>query len=290
VRLVFAGTGAFAVPSLRRLREAGHELALVLTQPDRPAGRGLQLRPSPVKEAALGMGLEVFQPARIRDPQALERIRAEKPEALVVAAYGQILPAGLLALPSLGALNVHASLLPRHRGPAPIQWTILMGDSTAGVTIMKMDAGVDTGPILRQRSIALMGDETAAGLESSLAELGADLLVSTLARLRQGSIDPMAQTEEGATHARRPTAADGDLDQDLTAVEIDRRVRALNPEPGCWITLGGARVKVLEGSLEGAPGAKGHTLRTREGTYVIRTVQPPGGKPMPVDAYLRGRR
>jgi len=293
VRLVFAGTGAFSVPTLRRLHESGHELALVVTQPDRPAGRGLRLRSSPVKEAALGLALDLFQPSRVRDQDAMERIQAARPAALVVAAYGQILPIDLLTLAPLGAINVHASLLPRHRGPAPIPWTILLGDSRAGVSIMKMDAGVDTGPLLKQESVALQGDETAPWLESRLAALGADLLLSTLDELAHGSTrpEPQPQPATGATYARRLSAADGDLDQDLAAAEIDRRVRALSGEPGCWITLGKARVKVLEGSLSSAPqGAPGQALHTRDGTYLIRTVQPPGGRPMPVEDYLRGRR
>lgn len=290
MRLVFAGTGAFAVPTLRLLNLKGHELVEVVTQPDRPAGRGLRLRASPVKEAALELGLEIFQPARVRDPAAIERIRAARPEALVVAAYGQILPAALLALPPLGAINVHASLLPRHRGPAPIQWTILLGDDRAGVTIMEMDAGVDTGLILSQESIPVPEGETARRLELRLAALGSGLLLSTLAQLAEGSLEPVPQPAEGATHARRLLAADGDLDQGLSALEIDRRVRALNPEPGCWITLGKARVKVIEGFLESAPGSKGHPIPTPEGTYFVRTVQPAGGRPMPVQDYLRGRR
>jgi methionyl-tRNA formyltransferase len=288
---VFAGTGGFAVPTLRLLRHEGHDLALVVTQPDRPAGRGLRLRQSPLKEAALELGLEVFQPERIKAGEAMERIRAGRPQALVVAAYGQILPAELLTLAPLGAINVHASLLPRHRGPAPVQWTILLGDERAGVTIMKMDQGVDTGPILGQESTPVAAGETAPQLEARLAALGAGLLQSTLNRLGQGQLEPVPQPAEGATQARRLTAEDGNLDRDLTAVEIDRRVRALTPDPGCWITLAGMRVKVLEGSLQGlASGAKGYPLATRDGTYVIRTVQPPGGRPMPVDAYLRGHR
>ena len=264
-----------------------------MTQPDRPAGRGLRLRSSPVKEAAVGLALDLFQPWRVRDQDAVERIQAARPAALVVAAYGQILPIDLLALAPLGAINVHASLLPRHRGPAPIPWTILLGDSRAGVSIMKMDAGVDTGPLLKQESVALQGDETAPWLESRLAALGADLLLSTLDELAHGSTrpEPQPQPATGATYARRLSAADGDLDQDLAAAEIDRRVRALSGEPGCWITLGKARVKVLEGSLSSAPqGAPGQALHTRDGTYLIRTVQPAGGRPMPVEDYLRGRR
>ena len=291
VRLVFAGTGAFSVPTLRQLHESGHELALVVTQPDRPAGRGLRLRSSPVKEAAVGLALDLFQPSRVRDQDAVERIQAAQPAALVVAAYGQILPIDLLALAPLGAINVHASLLPRHRGPAPIPWTILLGDSRAGVSIMKMDAGIDTGPLLKQESLALQGDETAPLLESRLAALGAGLLLSTLDELASGSAQPEPQPTTGATYARRLSAADGDLDQDLAAADIDRRVRALSGDPGCWITLGKARVKVLEGSLSSAPqGAPGQALHTRDGTYLIRTVQPAGGRPMPVEDYLRGRR
>ena len=291
MRLVFAGTGDFALPILAVLHGQGLTVALVVTQPDRPAGRGLRLRPSPLKEAALARGLEVVQPPRIRDGSAVERIRAGRPDALVVAAYGQILSPELLTLAPLGAINVHASLLPRHRGPAPIQWTILLGDRRAGVTIMQMDTGVDTGPILNQQSIPVASDETARLLQASLAALGAGLLVATLTELSEGRNPSVPQAEAGATYARRPTPEDGDLDRDLTAVEIDRKVRALNPDPGCWLTLAGRRIKVLEGSpADGPHGARGHPVPTRQGAYVVRVVQPPGGRPMPVEDYLRGRR
>ena len=278
------------MPSLRALHAAGHQIQLVVTQPDKP-GHRMKVMSPPVKVAARELGLEVFQPERIRAPETVERLRRLAPDVLVVVAYGQILTPEVIGIPRHGAVNVHASLLPRHRGPAPIPWTILLGDDRAGVTIMQMDAGVDTGPILNQRSTALAGDETTPRLEASLAELGANLLVVTLAGLPQGEIVARRQPSEGATYARRLTGDDGDLDRAMSAAEMDRRVRSINPEPGCWITLGNGRVKVLEGYVAtGRIGEPGHPIQTSSGIYLLHAVQPPGGKPMLVDAYLRGRR
>jgi methionyl-tRNA formyltransferase len=237
------------------------------------------ITPPPVKQVAVELGLAVFQPQRIREVAAIERIRNLGPAALIVAAYGQILPLELLTVPALGGINLHASLLPRHRGPAPIAWAILSGDEETGVTVMEMDAGVDTGAILAQSRIAIDARETTPELEIKLARLGAELMVETLDRLGRGEVSPVPQPQAGVTLAPRLTSVDGDLDGLTSALEIDRRVRALTPDPGCWITLAGSRVKVLEGSLDGA-----------SGEYRIKTVQPPGRRAMPVDAYLRGRR
>lgn len=276
---------------MRLLVGSGYLIKLVVTQPDRPAGRHYRLSPPPIKVAATELALEIFQPERIRDPDAVKRITDVRPDFLVVAAYGQIIPASLLTLPRVGPLNVHASLLPRHRGPAPIPWTILEGDSETGVTIIRMDSGVDTGPILAQARVPMAADERTTFLEEKLANLGAELLVRTLDPLATGIVVSRPQPPSGVTYARRLTREDGRLNPaEMTAEEIDRRVRALNPEPGCWIRLGNADVKVLQGQIAARPWERGLPVETRLGTYLIYAVQPQGGKPMLVDAYLRGAR
>lgn len=275
---------------MNQLREAGHEIALVVTQPDRVAGRGLRVLQSGTKLLALELGLEVFQPERIRDEAAQARIREVGADVMVVVAYGQILPVSLLTAPRLGTLNVHASLLPRHRGPAPIEWAILNGDTETGVTIMQMDAGVDTGPILAQARVPLAPDAAAGPLEGQLANLGARLMVETLDKLQRGAITPMPQPAEGATHAPRLTSEDGKLNPaTMSAQEIDRRVRALSERLGCWITLDGTQLKVIRGRVDGAAG-DGIPVATADGTYVVDEVQPPGGRRMTAAAWARGRR
>jgi methionyl-tRNA formyltransferase len=209
---------------------------------------------------------------------------------MVVVAYGQILPASLLNAPRLGTLNVHASLLPRHRGPAPIEWSILSGDTETGVTIMQMDAGVDTGPILAQERVPMTPDEIAPRLEARLAGVGGRLLVRTLDDLANGRVTPVPQPAEGATYAPRLRSEDGKLDpQTMSAQEIDRRVRALSERIGCWITLQGAEVKVTRGHLDGVA-EDGIPVVTQEGVYVVDEVQPPGRLRMPAAAWARGRR
>ncbi|GAC1478105.1 MAG: hypothetical protein PVSMB9_00230 [Candidatus Dormibacteria bacterium] len=209
----------------------------------------------------------------------------------VVVAYGQIIPAALLAVAPMGTLNVHASLLPRHRGAAPIAWAILSGDTETGVTIMQMDAGVDTGPILAQEATALAPIETARTLEPRLAESGAALLVKTIDRLQKGRVKPQAQPADGATYARRLSSEDGKLDQNaMTALQIDRHVRALTPQPGCWMTVDGVALKVLAGRLAGGPVGEGYAVPTIDGTYILDQVQPAGGRPMSAAAWARGRR
>ena len=279
------------MPSLQRLVEAGHEIALVITQPDRPAGRGLRSRRSPVKQAAAALGLDLFQPDRLKDANSLQRLRQVAADLHVVVAYGQILPPELLAVPPMGTLNLHASLLPRHRGAAPIAWAILSGDSETGVTIMQMDAGLDTGPILTQESMPIGPDETTPSLEARLAERGAALLVRTVESLERGAITPRSQPADGATYARRLTSEDGKLDPHaMPASELDRRVRALTPQPGCWITLQGAPIKVLAGHLGKEPAGDGLPIETVDGWFTVDRVQPAGGRPMAGAAWARGRR
>jgi len=278
------------VPTLERLVEDDHDVRLVVTQPDRPAGHGLKLSPSPVKHAAERLGIKVAQPERIRDEPAVAQILGERPDLFVVVAYGQIIPGSLLTGPRLGAVNLHASLLPRHRGPAPIAWAILEGDQQTGVTVMQMDRGVDTGPILARAAVAIAEDETAASLEARLAQRGAELMVQTISRLQQGTVQPERQPDEGATHAPRLRSDDGKLNPEMSAREIDRRVRALGQSPGVWLTLPAGDIKVLKGNLAADDDRDGLPVVTSEGVYVLDQVQPPGGRAMSAAAWARGRR
>ena len=264
------GTAAFAVPSLRALNAAGHDVPLVVTQPDRP-GHRLKVASPPVKVAAAELGLEVYQPERIREPAAVERVRAAVPDLLVVVAYGQILPPVVLAIARLGAINVHASLLPRHRGAAPIARAILAGDAETGVTIMRMDAQLDHGPTLASRATPIGGTEDAIELTARLADLGAGLLVETLGHLE--GIVPVEQDHEQATIAGKLTRQEGELDWNVDAREIDRRVRGLQPWPGVTLPTPRGRVKVLRGHLDGD-------------AYVPDVVQLPGRKPAPAKQVL----
>jgi methionyl-tRNA formyltransferase len=286
---VFAGTAMFGQPTLNQLREAGHEIALVVTQPDRVAGRGLKLLQSGTKRLALELGLEVFQPERIKDEASQARIRQVDADVMVVVAYGQILPGSLITAPRLGTLNVHASLLPRHRGPAPIEWSILSGDRESGVTIMQMDAGVDTGPILAQARIPIAPDELAPSLEGRLSQLGGQLMVKTLDDLQHGRVRAVPQPSDGVSYAPRLTSDDGKLKPEaMSAQDIDRRVRALS-RIGCWIRLGEVDIKVIRGHLGGQVG-EGIAVPTTDGVYVVDDVQPPGRRVMSAAAWMRGRR
>jgi methionyl-tRNA formyltransferase len=260
----------FAVPSLRALHEAGHEIKLVITQPDRP-GHRMRVMPSPVKVAAQELGLSMYQPERVRDPEVGEKLRALGPDVMVVVAYGQIIPKSVLSIPRLGVVNVHASLLPRHRGAAPVAHAILAGDRETGVTIMKMDEQLDHGPILAARATPIGGREDTAALTSRLAEIGAGLLVETLDLLEE--ITPVEQDHDAATLAPRLRREDGELEWSLSAPEIDRRVRALQPWPGVTLPTERGRVKVLSGHVEGD-------------RYVPDTVQMPGRKAAPSKQVL----
>jgi len=290
VRIIFVGTSAFAVPTLKALAAAGHDIPVVITQPDRPAGRGLELREPPVKPAARELGLAMEQPARIRDPEAIARLRAVAPDAIVLAAYGQILPREVLGIPRLGPINLHASLLPRHRGPAPIAWAILEGDKVTGVSVMRMEERLDTGPVYAQQQVPIATEDTVESLEGQLAEAGAQLMAATLPRIEAG-LKPEPQPDAGVTYARRLTTDDGRLDLTaLSAIEVDRRVRALNPDPGVWIDVAGRSVRLLRGHVPGSAAAPGLEVMTASGRYVVEIVQPPGKQAMPVDAFLRGVR
>jgi methionyl-tRNA formyltransferase len=299
-RVVFMGTPEFAVPALEALIDA-HQLVGVVTQPDRPAGRGRRLAPSPVKQVALERGLPLFQPQSLRTPEAVAQVAAWEPEVTVVAAFGQILRQDVLDLPPHGCLNVHASLLPRWRGAAPVPAAILAGDEITGVTIMRMDAGLDTGPILAQREAPIRPDDTQATLEERLARLGAALLVETLPPYLAGDLVGQPQPEEGVTYAGQLRKQDGLLDWSIPASELDRRVRAFHPWPGAFTTWRGRRLKVLRAALlpgwrgDAPPGtvfalADGVAVATGEGALCLEEVQLAGKRQMAISTFLCGQR
>jgi methionyl-tRNA formyltransferase len=302
LRIAFLGTAGFAVPSLRACLEAGCDVAAVVTQPDRPGDRG-RPAPRPVGDLARERGLPLLQPPRIREPAATAEVLELGIDALVVAAYGQILPAALLDGPRLGGVNVHASLLPRWRGASPVAAAILAGDAQTGVSIMRMDAGLDTGPVYAMRATAIGAAETTPQLTDRLAGMGAELLVEVLAGLEGGTVTAQPQDDAEATLAPRLRREDGRIDwAAMGAAEVDRRVRALDPWPGATAPLAGAEVRLLAGEPlsrgddVGPPGTVLRTDRevaevaTRDGVFAVRRVQPPGRRPMDAAAYLRGRR
>ncbi len=242
LRLVFCGTPPFAVPSLRALLGAGHEIALVLTQPDRPSGRGMKMTPSAIKTAALEAGLAIDQPERIRGNDALRaRLEAIEPDAIVVVAYGRIVPPWMLGLPRLGCINLHGSLLPNYRGAAPIQWAVAHGDAVTGVTTMLLEEGLDTGPMLERAELPVEPEATAEKLFVKLAELGAPLLVSTLDGLEAGTLKPVPQDDALATQAPLLTRDDGRIDPSRPAEAVFNRWRGFQPWPGAWTMLEGKK-------------------------------------------------
>jgi len=243
VRLVFLGTSEFARPALVALADR-HEISLVVAQPDRPAGRRRALRPPPIKEEAASLGLSVFQPERINADGSLERLRASAPDAIVVAAYGQLLKEDVFELAPRGAINVHASLLPAYRGAAPIHWAIIRGETETGITTFLIDAGMDTGDLLLQRRLDIGPDETAGELEARLARLGAEVIVETLDGLQGGRLAPRPQPEEGVSTAPRLSRDDGRIDWSALAHRIHDLVRGTSPWPGAWTLLDGERIKV----------------------------------------------
>jgi methionyl-tRNA formyltransferase len=254
MRLVFCGTPAFAVPTLQALRAAGHRIELVLCQPDRPSGRGLTLTVPPVKQAALEAGLEVVQPEKIRSNAQLQaRLVATMPDAIVVVAYGRLIPRWMLDLPRYGNLNLHGSLLPKYRGAAPIQWAVANGETVTGVTTMRLDEGMDTGDMLLQRELLIGPADTAEELFPRLAELGAPLMVETLAGLEPGTIAPQKQDNSLATLAPLLTRDDGRVDPARTAQSIYDRWRGFQPWPGAWTTVRGKKLTLHRLTLAAAP-------------------------------------
>ena len=296
MRVVFMGSPQFALPSLKALSEQ-YSIVAVVSQPDRPAGRGRASRPPATKVFAVEAGIPVLQPERLRDAEAISRIAELQPELVVVAAYGQILPQSLLDLPENGSLNVHASLLPRWRGAAPVQAAIRSGDRESGVTIMQMDAGLDTGPILSQRGVRIEPEETGGSLTVRLSHVGAQLLIETLPGYLSRATTPEAQDETLSTHAPLLKKSDGALDLRATAEQLVRQIRAFDPWPGTFIMWGEQRLAIKRAHAASQNGAisgevvligSSPALATREGLLVLDTVQPSGKRVMSGEAFIRG--
>ena len=301
IRIVFMGSPDFALPSLSSLASAqNYQVVGVVTQPDRASGRGRELKPPPLKSLALQLNIPIIQPEKLRTPAAMEQLHAWAPDLIVVAAFGQILKKDVLELPRYGCINVHASLLPRWRGAAPINAAILAGDEETGVTIMQMDVGLDTGPMLAKKSMRINPDDTAGSVSQALSTLGADLLIETLPEYLGGNLNPVPQPEDGSTYAPMLTKGDGLLDFINPAVELERRVRAMNPWPGAWFECNGNPLKVLRAStVSGEKGLESGSrftvegrpaVQSSEGVLVLDEVQPAGKKPMLGKSFLAGAR
>jgi len=300
MNLIFAGTPEFAVPTLRALLEAGHRILAVYTQPDRPAGRGRKLAQSPVKEFALAQNIEVRQPTTLRNDAEVAALRALEPDAMIVIAYGLLLPKSILEIPRHGCINVHASLLPRWRGAAPIQRAIEAGDVASGVTIMQMEEGLDTGPMLATAKTPISSDDTGASLHDRLSTLGAALLVETLAQLGRGAVTSQLQDNTQATYATKLKKEEARLDWTADAALLARRVRAFNPWPVAHTTLEGQTLRIWnahpeESSATASPGtvlaadAHGILVQCGHGALLITKLQPEGGKALDARAFLNGR-
>ena len=299
LRIVFMGTPDFAVPALKAIHQRGHHIMRVMTQPDRPKGRGRRLSPPPVKVAAETLGLPVCQPPQVDDADVVAGLRALAPDALVVVAYGQILPAPVLKIPRFGAINIHASLLPKFRGAAPIQWAVISGEHETGVTTMMMDTGVDTGDILLSAATPIAENDTAQTLHDRLAEMGGPLILETLEGLAAGTLTPTPQDPERATTAPMLEKSDGIIDWGTPAKDIAARIRGLTPWPGAFTTIGGSRVKVLAATVTASDeaAAPGTVLRRFDNQLVVAAgrdalsitrVQGASGKQLAIADYLRG--
>ena len=300
MNIVFAGTPEFAVSSLKTVHESGHTVTAVYPQPDRPAGRGRKLQPSPVKEYAIAQGLPVFQPDNFKIPEDVKQLAALQPDVMVVVAYGLILPQKVLEIPRLGCLNVHASLLPRWRGAAPIQRAIEAGDETTGVTIMQMDAGLDTGAMLIKKATPIREDDTAATLHDRLAALGAAALLEALDGLARGTLAGEPQNDNDATYAKKLDKAEAGIDWTLPAGVLARKVRAFNPWPSVTCSFKGKRLRILQAKAlamktnEAEIGTvfkieqESVYVRAGEGCLCISRLQLEGGRPQSVREFLNG--
>lgn len=305
MKLVFMGTPDFAVGALEAILAAGHQVAAVVTQPDKPKGRGKEVQMTPVKRCALSHGIPVFQPTKIREPEAVEKLRGYGAELFVVAAFGQILPEEILTMPKYGCVNIHASLLPKYRGAGPIQWAIINGEKITGVTIMQMEKGLDTGDMLFQREVEIAPDETADTLHDKLAAAGAELIVEALPKIEAGEFTPVKQRDEDSSYAKMLTKAMGKIDWSMEAKKLDCLIRGLISWPGASAVLRGKTLKIWaeepveEASLrretrETAPGTvvlvekDAFYVQTGKGALKVKEVQPEGKKRMAVKDYLLG--
>ena len=297
MRTLFAGTPEFAARCLTALLASRHEVSGVLTQPDRPAGRGLAPRPSPVSKLAGSRGIRVLQPATLKDPGVREEIERLRPDAIVTAAFGLIFPQAILDIPRYGSVNVHASLLPRWRGAAPIQRALLAGDETTGVSIMRMEAGLDTGPVLLREATPISHSDTSGTLTGRLADLGGKLLVRALDALQAGGLDAEPQPAEGVTYAPKLDKRELRIDWREDAATVERRVRAFNPSPGAGARLRGVELKIWSCALatgKGEPGevlgadSRGLCVACGEGALAVTELQRAGGKRLPATEFLRG--
>ena len=301
MRAVFMGTPDFSVGTLEAMIRAGHRVEAVFTQPDKPKGRGKSLQMTPVKEAALAHGIPVYQPRKIREEENVKILKEIDPDVIVVVAFGQIIPQSVLDIPRYGCINVHASLLPKYRGAAPIQWAVIDGEETSGVTIMQMDAGLDTGDMLLKGELTLDEEETGGSLFDRLSSLGAGLLVEALEKLEQGTLTPEKQPEESPTpYAAQISKAQGEIDWGKSAKEIERLIRGLDPWPSAYTHLNGKTLKIWKaraGEREETGGQAGEilerdknslTVQTGQGVLVLLEVQLEGKKRMDTGAFLRG--
>ncbi|HUL01554.1 MAG TPA: methionyl-tRNA formyltransferase [Nitrospirota bacterium] len=299
MRLIYMGTPQFAVPPLRALAEVGHDIISVVTRIDKPAGRGKILLATPIKRAAQEKGIPVLQPGRVRDAEFAEQLHELAPDVIIVAAYGQILPKNILALPRFGCLNIHASLLPHYRGAAPINWAIIRGERATGITIMQMDEGMDTGAILMQDSIPIEPMDTAGTLMGRLSVLGAKMITEALPLFESGKLIPVAQDGSRATFAPLLKKANGVIDWTLPAIEIHNRVRGLSPWPGAHSFLDDQMIKIITSEVLDGNGVAGQLYEKDKNTLIVGTgrnllhvitIQPEGKKPMSAAEFMHGHR
>ncbi len=311
MRVIFMGSPDFAVPPLRKLVENGYEIVAVVTQPDKPAGRGKALQPSAVKQAAQSLGLPILQPTSLRQLDIIQKLRSLRPDVIVVAAFGKILPKEVLDIPPLKCINIHPSLLPKYRGPSPIDYAILEGETETGVTIMLMEERMDAGPILVQRKVPILPEDTTESLTKRLSEIGAEMLIETLPRWQRGKITPQPQDDSKATFSKMITKEDGRIAWQLTADEIGRRCRAFYPWPGCYTRWNGKLLKLLsvlpfpDWQGPAVPGQvvvlaelpplgfdikSNVAVATGMGALILLEVQLEGRNPTTINEFLRGHR
>ena len=299
MRIVFMGTPDFSVPALEALVEGGHEVVAAITQPDKPKGRGKAVLMTPVKEKAMELGIPVYQPVKVREPEFVEKLRQMEPDAIVVVAFGQILPKSILEIPRYGCVNIHASLLPKYRGAAPIQWAVIDGERESGVTTMFMNEGLDTGDMLEKEAVTLDPKETGGSLHDKLSAIGGRLILSTLKGLEDGTLKGTPQTDEGTCYAKMLKKSLGDIDWTMDAAAIERLIRGLNPWPSAYTCLHGKTLKIWDGDvLEREYGVEPGTVaevakdrlvvQTGQGSLAIRSLQLEGKKRMDAGDFLRG--